>query len=171
MSTADTSQGQIHALYFDNHHWLTNWLCKKVGCSYQAADIAQDAFLRIIQLREKEGRLPEFKEPRAYLTTVAGRLVYDYFRRQTLEKSYLDALSYLPEAEMPSPEDQLILREALMELDVLFDSLKPAVRTAFLLSQLEGLTYAEIASRLNVSDRTIKRYMAQAFEECILAMN
>ncbi|MBL4827039.1 MAG: sigma-70 family RNA polymerase sigma factor [Spongiibacteraceae bacterium] len=165
------SNDAIGTLYGDHHHWLSSWLCKKVGCSYQAADIAQDAFVRIIQLRQKQGQLPEFKEPRAYLATVAGRLVYDYFRRQTLEKSYLDALAQLPKNEVPPPEEQLILRETLLELDALFDRFKPAVRTTFLLSQLQGLTYAEIARKLAISERTVKRYMVQAFEECILAMN
>ena len=36
------------------------------------------------------------------------------------------------------------------------------------LAQLEGLTYAEIAERLQVNIRTVKRYMAAAYEECIL---
>jgi RNA polymerase sigma-70 factor (ECF subfamily) len=43
-----------------------------------------------------------------------------------------------------------------------------AVRRAFLWSQLEGLTYGQIAERLQVSERTIKRYMAQAYEHCLL---
>jgi RNA polymerase sigma-70 factor (ECF subfamily) len=30
------------------------------------------------------------------------------------------------------------------------------------------LTYQQIAERLKVSDRTIKRYMAQAYEHCLL---
>jgi RNA polymerase sigma-70 factor (ECF subfamily) len=33
---------------------------------------------------------------------------------------------------------------------------------------LEGLGYHEIAERLHVSERTIKRYMAQAYEHCLL---
>ena len=43
-----------------------------------------------------------------------------------------------------------------------------AVRRAFLWSQLEGLGYREIAERLKVSERTVKRYMAQAYEHCLL---
>ena len=50
------------------------------------------------------------------------------------------------------------------------DSLSDKARRAFLLSQLEGLTYDEIALRLEVSTRTVKRYMALAFEQCLLAM-
>ena len=155
-------------LYNDHHRWLYGWLCKKLGCYHQAADIAQDTFLRILLEQQKKEKAPVFREPRAYLTTVAGRLVYDHFRRQSLEKSYLDLLSKRPEIILSSPQEQLIVQEALLELDALFDRMKPAVRTAFLLSKLEGLSYAKIAVKLNVSVRTVKRYMAKAFEECIM---
>jgi DNA-directed RNA polymerase specialized sigma24 family protein len=36
------------------------------------------------------------------------------------------------------------------------------------MAQLEGLGYAEIATELAVSERTVKRYMAEAMARCIL---
>jgi RNA polymerase sigma-70 factor (ECF subfamily) len=60
------------------------------------------------------------------------------------------------------------MRETLMEVDAMLDSLKPIVRSVFLLAQLEGLNYAQIARQLNIGERTVKRHMAQAFEACIL---
>jgi len=50
----------------------------------------------------------------------------------------------------------------------LLDGLPLAVRRAFLWSQLEGLGYRDIATRLQVSERTVKRDMAQAYEHCLL---
>ncbi|WP_305729074.1 sigma factor-like helix-turn-helix DNA-binding protein, partial [Pseudomonas sp. NBRC 111142] len=32
----------------------------------------------------------------------------------------------------------------------------------------EGLDYASIAARLEVSERTVKRYMVKAYEHCLL---
>jgi RNA polymerase sigma-19 factor, ECF subfamily len=57
--------------------------------------------------------------------------------------------------------------EALMEIDALLDGLPPKARLAFLLSQLEGLPYAEIAQRLNVSLSMVKKYMLQAVTHCM----
>lgn len=156
-------QQQIHKLYYEHHSWLYSWLRKKLPCPELAADLSQDTFVKLM-----EHNPVKLLSPRAYLTTISGRLMYDYYRRQSLEKSYLEVLFKLPEEEAPSPQEQLIIQETLQELDALFDSLKPAVRKAFLLSQLEGKTYAEIAIYLNVSLRTVKRYMAKAFEECIM---
>lgn len=170
-SAVDASVDTLTTVYKDHHTWLHGWLRKKVQCSHQASDLTQDTFVNLLLLQNKSGALPHFKQPRAYLTKVAGRLVYHYFRRKTLEKNYLEALAHLPEPARPSLAEQLIVQESLAELDALFDNMKPAVRTAFLLSQLEGLSYAEIALQLTVSERTVKRYMAQAFEECIIAMS
>lgn len=157
-------QQHFHQLYCDHHGWLYGWLCKKLRCPEQAADLSQDTF---VKLMKHSGSL-QFHTPRAYLTTIAGRLIYDHYRRQSLEKAYLQIVSQLAEAHAPSPQQQLMVQQALLELDVLFDRMKPAVRKAFLLSQLEGRTYAEIAIELDISLRTVKRYMAKAFEECIM---
>ncbi len=99
---------------------------------------------------------------------MAQRLVIDHYRRQSLEQAWLDTLARLPEPMAPSPEDRLLVLETLHRIDAMLDGLLPPVRSAFLLSQLEGLGYAEIATRLGVSERTVKRYMVQAFERCIL---
>ncbi|MNC77743.1 putative RNA polymerase sigma factor FecI [compost metagenome] len=42
------------------------------------------------------------------------------------------------------------------------------VKQAFILSQFDGLTYPQIAERLNISTRTVNNYMAKAMEHCCL---
>jgi RNA polymerase sigma factor (sigma-70 family) len=166
----DAQQG-VRALYRDHHGWLQSWLHRKLGNAFDAADLAHDTFLRILSARDKRGALDldlDLREPRAYLTTVAGRLVLNHYRRLSLERAYLEALAALPASQVPSPEDQAVILETLHEIDAMLDRLSAKTRTTFLLAQLEGLTYAEIAERLQVNIRTVKRYMAAAYEECIL---
>ena len=50
----------------------------------------------------------------------------------------------------------------------MLDGLKPQVRQAFLLSQLDGLTYDQIAAELGVTKRTVGNYMCRAIEHCYL---
>lgn len=45
----------------------------------------------------------------------------------------------------------------------------PKARQVFLLSQLEGLTYRQIAVEMKLSDRMVKKYMAQAMLHCMQA--
>jgi RNA polymerase sigma-70 factor (ECF subfamily) len=66
-----------------------------------------------------------------------------------------------------SVEAQAILLETLQELDALLDALPPKVRMAFLMSQLEGMSYEEIAAQMQLSVRTVTRYMAQGFRQCL----
>jgi RNA polymerase sigma-70 factor (ECF subfamily) len=137
-----------------------------LGSEWDAADLSQETFLRLVRNPQVLG---ELQEPRAYLLTIGKRLLINLQRKRSLEQAYLDALAELPEACAPSPEQRWVLLETLQALDELLDGLPPAVRLAFLLSQLEGLTYRGIAERLQVSERTVKRYMAQAYEHCLLA--
>jgi hypothetical protein len=41
-------QQNISTLYQNNHRWLSGWLYQKLNCSEQAADLAQDVFLRLL---------------------------------------------------------------------------------------------------------------------------
>lgn len=156
----------FHDLYRDHRGWLEGWLRRRMGDACDAADLSQDTFLRLLASSQ---RIADLQEPRAYLLTVGKRLLSNFYKRRSLEQAYLAALAALPEDCVPSPEQRWLLLETLQALDELLDGLPVAVRRAFLWSQLEGLNYQQIAERLRVSERTIKRYMAQAYEHCLLA--
>jgi RNA polymerase sigma-70 factor (ECF subfamily) len=151
-------------LYCQHHHWLSGWLRHKLGNPEDAADLAQDAFMRVLKARNAA----EIREPRSYLTTVAKGLVVDLFRRRTLETEYLAALAHLPEPEWPSPEVRAMAVEALLEIDAMLDGLGRRVRDVFLLSQCDGLTYKQIAVQTGLALRTVNKYMARAMEHCCL---
>ena len=154
-------------LYGDHHSWLLGWLRRKLRGSAHAADLAQDTFVRVLAA-QAEQRALVLHEPRAYLTTVARNLLINHLQRQSLEQAWMDAMAQLPEPMAPSAEQQYLILETLHQIDAMLDGLPPKVREAFLLSQLDGLTYAQVAQQLGVTDRTVKRYMAQAFAQCIL---
>ncbi|WP_312934911.1 sigma-70 family RNA polymerase sigma factor [Pseudomonas sp.] len=157
----------LSTLYREHSSWLEGWLRSRLGDRWVAADLAQDTFVRVLAA-ERSNSLPSLREPRAYLLTVGKRLLVNHYKRRSLEQAYLDALAQLPQAQVPSAEQRWLMFEALQALDELLDGLPPAVRRAFLWAQLEGLDYASIAERLDVSPRTVKRYMAQAYEHCLL---
>ncbi|MBO0494375.1 sigma-70 family RNA polymerase sigma factor [Pseudomonas sp. Marseille-Q1929] len=165
-STPPAPHADIRALYIDHHAWLLGWLRRRLHHGDSAADLAQDTFVHILG---KPQRLQELRQPRAWLSAVAHGLLVDRVRRQRVERAYLEAIAHLPEAEVPSPESQLILLETLARVDALLDGLRPKVRMAFLLSRLEGLSYKEIAVRLAVSLGSVEKYMASAIRHCYLA--
>ena len=163
---SSVSSSAIAELYFDHHHWLQGWLRKKLGCPHHAADLAHDTFMRLLRPGE---RAAEARAPRAYLATIARGLLIDHWRRQDIERAWLDTLAALPEPLAPSPEARALLLETLLRIDALLDQLPPRVREAFLLAQLDGLTYREIGAQLGVGERMVKKYMARAMAHCLLA--
>lgn len=164
-----SSAGQpLSQLYSAHHGWLTAWLRRRLGCSHNAADLAQDTFMRLL-VADRAARLPgDLQEPRHFLVTVAKRVMVDHFRRRAIEQAYLQALALQPPAEETSPETRLLMVETLLALDAMLDGLGRKTKQAFLLSQLEGLGYSEIAGRLGVSVSSVTKYMAKATEHCLL---
>jgi RNA polymerase sigma factor (sigma-70 family) len=152
----------ISDLYSSHHGWLYAWLRKKLGCAHQAADLAHDTYVRVIS----SGRLPQPEQSRAFLTQVAKHLVIDMYRRHRLEQAYQETVAALPQLEAPSVEARVLMLETLFEIDAMLGNMPPKVREAFLMSQLEGMTYAEIAARLDVTVSSVQKYMSRALCAC-----
>ena len=163
MSPASSSL--LATLFRDHHRWLLARLCRQMRCRWDAEDLTAETFSQVAASRTP---LTSIDEPRAFLTTIAKRLLFTLWRRRALEQAYLETLAQLPAPLAPSPEQRALLLEALQQIDAALDGLSAPVRTAFLLAQLEGLGYAAIAERLSLSERTIKRYMVQAMACCIV---
>ena len=165
MSANDLSlRSAVNDLYCEHYGWLNGWLRKRLGNAFDAADLTQDTFVRVIKARSAL----DIREPRPYLSRIAKGLLIDLIRRRSLEQAYLEALATLPEALQPSLEEQAILLQALVEIDRLLQGLGTKVKQVFMLSQFDGLTYPQIAEQLNISVRSVNNYMAKAMEHCCL---
>jgi len=163
---ADSAQHRaIHDLYSQHHCWLQHWLRGRLGSLMDSEDLAQDTFVRVLR---SPYSISHLNEPRCFLVTVAKGLTIDLFRRRSLERQYQEALAALPEPQWPSEEERAIALETLIELDAMLADLGVRMREVFILSQIEGLTYTQIAETLKVSLRTVKNDMAKAMEHCCL---
>jgi RNA polymerase sigma factor (sigma-70 family) len=151
-------------IFRSDYRWLVERLRYRLGCRYNAEDVASESFLQLSTLSALEG----VHEPRAMLTTIANRVLYEVSRRKTLEKAYLLALASAPENVHPSPEEQHLLLESLLAIDKALEGLSSKARQAFLYSQLDGMTYAQIAVKLRVSASMVRQYMTKALTQCYL---
>lgn len=158
MAPTELPHQALHTLYSDHHRWLKSWLQRRLGCSFDAADLTQDTYERLIC----SNRTPHPSESRGWLMRIAKGLVVDLHRRRRLEIAYREALALLPEQETPSVEAREIALETLMEIDRVLDKMSAKAREAFLLSRMDRLTYPQIAARLNVSVASVQKYMLTA---------
>lgn len=165
-SPVDCPTMDIADLYGQHHSWLRNWLRARTGNCADAADLAQDTFIRMLSTRQ----VPLLREPRHYLVTIARGLMIDKGRRKALEAAYLDALAARPEPVDISPETHHLIMEALHAIDRLLDGLGARTRGIFLKVQLEGLSYVEVARQTGVSVTTVKNHLGKALMQCLLLM-
>lgn len=159
----------VQHIYEQHHSWLHGWLKGKLHNACDAADVAHDTFVRILGGRHAA----QIVEPRDYLATIARGLVIDRYRRHAIEQAYRQTLAERAErAETTaiSEEDKAIIIETLVAVDKALSSLGGRARQIFMLSQIEGLTYQQIADRLQVSLTTVKKHMIRALTECSLIM-
>ena len=166
MSTGEPAfQAAISNLYCEHHGWLFGWLRRKLGCARNAEDLAQDTFTRILNARESVATL---REPWAFLSTTARRLIIDQVRRKHIENAYLQELALTAQAleGFQSPEQILTTLEALEHIAFILEGMQDKVRQAFVLYYLDGLKQSEIARQLALSDRTVRKYLIQALLHC-----
>ena len=73
--TVDAAHREVAGLYNEHHRWLSAWLRNRLGDAHQAADIAHDIFVRLLAREEPV----QAREPRAFLTTVAQRVLANHY--------------------------------------------------------------------------------------------
>ena len=156
----------VQNIYEQHHSWLHGWLKGRLHNACDAADVAHDTFVRILGGRHAA----QIVEPRDYLATIARGLVIDRYRRHAIEQAYKQTLAERPEAIAISEEDKAIIIETLVAVDKALSALGERARRIFMLSQIEGLTYQQIADQLQVSLTTVKKHMIRALTECALIM-
>lgn len=156
----------VERIYVQHHSWLYGWLKGKLHDACDAADVAHDTFVRILGSRDAS----QIREPKDYLVTVARGLVIDRYRRRAIEVAYLETLAARPEATAISEEDKALIIETLIAVDKALADLGARARRIFMLSQIEGLTYQQIAEQMQVSLTTVKKHMIRALTECSMIM-
>lgn len=163
MSGADLShRNHVGGLFRAHYPWLCARLRRQLGASASVEDIAAETFT---QLLESPGLTP-IREPRALLTTIAQRLIYQLWRRRDLERQHLDQLQHLDSHQARSPEELVHTTQVLNGLDRTLERLPGKVRATFLLSRIDGLTYPQIAAELGISQRSVSVYMTRSQALC-----
>jgi len=145
----------IQALFQRHAKEITRSLRRRGFSEETAADLTQDAFVRVLTSRPFESTPTH--NPAAYLFRVARNLGIDYERRERL----LTCVDLPPEdfASImdPSPTAETIVydRQKLALAQAALAELPERTRTAFEMHRLGEMTMAEIAAELELSPSRI----------------
>ena len=123
------------------------------GDSDLAHDLAQEAFLR---LHKAGGEVLSVDGARYWVFRVAHNLAINALKRRARGRKIAEQLARLVGRHAPSPEERSAQREQAGLQWALVHALPAGQRAALLLREQEGLSYAEIARTLAVTESKIK---------------
>nr|WP_220790056.1 sigma-70 family RNA polymerase sigma factor [Gluconacetobacter tumulisoli] len=132
---------------------------RRITGRHDAEDLLQAAFQRFLE-RDRSG----VRNPDAYLVRSARNLAVDQARR---ERHGAVAPSDGADVESvhcprPQPDEVLLARQRLQKLRAGCAQLDARTRDIFLLHRLEGLSYRDIAQRLDISVSAVEKHVSKA---------
>ena len=134
---------------------------RMLGSAADADDALQDAWLRVHRTD-----VTGVENPRAWLTTVVSRVCLNALRSRKQRRE--DLLVHVPDPLIsdesgPDPEQSALLSDSVgLALQVVLQSLTPAERLAFVLHDMFGVAFDEIAELLERSPAAARQLASRA---------
>lgn len=178
---------ELDDLIRQHSHWLRAFVGGRVRNREDAEDIVQDTLLQLVRsLRILENPIGQVT---SWLYTVAHNLIVNHDRKMREaslptfspddeDEDYMHALSEVMADESDGPEMRLLRQMVWQELDKVMADLPAEQRLALVLTEVEGLSSAEAARRMDVSIGTflsrkhyavlqVRKRLASLYEELI----
>jgi len=147
---------------------LFHYLIRQLQNETDAAEIAQDSFVRVYQHREKFDTRQKFS---SWLYTIATNLARDRMKwrsrhpevslSQPISETDREMGDALPDAK-PSPDAALASNERALAVREAVAALPEELRTALILSEYESMSQAEIAGVLHCSIKAVESRIYRA---------
>src|SRR6266487_1131880 len=133
---------------------------RMLGSTSEAEDAVQEAWLRLS--RSETGAVENLG---GWLTTVVARICLDMLRaRRSRREDYVG--TWLPEPVVTienGPEDEAVLADSVgLAMLVVLETLSPAERLAFVLHDMFGMPFEEIASIVERSEAATRQLASRA---------
>lgn len=163
LTPVETSAGDVDVFEAERPR-LLGLAYRILGSAVDAEDVVQEAWVRWSAARDIE-------RPAAWLTTVVSRLALDAWRAQQRKREdYVGPWLPEPVAIEPGPSERAELADSLtFGFLVLLDELTPVERVVFLLADVFGEPYADIAATVDKSEAACRQIASRArrrLQEC-----
>ena len=147
--------------YADHSRSFWFYIYKICGDEQMADDIYQESFVRFLKARPVVANERHMK---VYLYRIAFHLIVDKKRRIKVEKKSFEEHTHTYERDMhdSSQESGVLLS---MEMEKIFQRLKPKQRMLLWLAYVEGYSYGEIARMTGTKESSLKVQLFRAREK------
>jgi len=141
---------------------LKGFLFKVLPCGEDAESVLQEIYLKIWSNRKL---IKADKNFETYLYAITRNMVVDVMRKRFYKQKYLEELYYQLRKGNKNSLDTLATveySELEKKIFALIEELPEKRQVIFKLNRIDGLTYNEIAKKLNISENTVDSQMRKA---------
>ncbi|MBK7808954.1 MAG: RNA polymerase sigma-70 factor [Saprospiraceae bacterium] len=127
----------------------------------QAEDIVQDIFVKVWN---DPDLLDGNKNINSYLYSMVRNRALEVIRRENISQKINQQLEYIQNnaADTNVEEEEIEKLLLLEQIYVSIRQLPPKCSEVFTLSKVNGLTYVQIAEKMNISVKTVENHMGKA---------
>lgn len=158
MNTSTISESNFEQVFKAYFGPLCNYVNSHIKDWESSREIVQGVFLKIWEGRDN---LEINTSVKSYLYSAVRNRMIDTIRTNKKAKDYASTLDPDGIVNEEKEMDSFLIREEILKS---MEKMKPKMKKIFALSKMEGLTYAEIASYLNISKRAVEDNVAKALK-------
>jgi len=171
-SHGESTTVAVSELFREHNRMLVGYLRSRLGSEQEAKEVAQEAYVRVLQLHEPgaPGLL------RAYLFKTAANLAVDRLRHRRVRQRSEEQPQLFEElnptrGELDDPAEQLLAREQADQLLRILQELPVKCQQVMNLHRFEGVSQRDVSLRLGISERMVRRYVTYAMVYCHLRLD
>ena len=144
---------QAFDMYYSN---VRNFLYYKTSQVELSEDVAQDAFVKLWETRDKIDK----SSIKAYVFTIANNLMINKLKRNQLKYRFLKLQD--DKKDIKTPQYLMEMKEFDEKLQKALAKLPDGAREVFLMNRIDDLKYREIADMLGLSMKAVEKRMSRA---------
>ena len=153
---------RVQELFESNNKALMRFLTGKLKSTQEAKEVAQEAYVRLLQLDSASG----VNHMQGFLFKVAGNLAANRVK-STRRRERIDNIEFFTDASVaPSPEVEVAAQQMIETLIASIEELPAKCRFAFVMHRLQGYELAEVAQSMQISERMVRIYIERAAAFC-----
>lgn len=144
---------------------LAGFLRRGVRAPEDVQDLAQEVFLRLLRVEKPQ----LVRSPKAYLYRVAIHVLDEWRSRE--RRAHFTSLTDQEEGERAEDiRGEERQRQTTVDVNRALQALPAPQAAALILHWHHGMTYPEIAERLSVTERMVKRYIVKGYAKMRLQL-
>jgi len=157
----------VSRLFQEHNRALVSFLTARLHCEQEARDVAQEAYVRLLQL-EEPGAVSFLK---AYLFRIASNLAVDRLRQRAVHGRVLSQDLFAELTDPLTTERHVLAEQELEQIGTRLEQLPESCRVAFVRHVLMDRPVKDIAREMGLTERMIRYHIARALVFCRQADN